>query len=314
MKEAPLVTVLICTYNYVQFIGKAIESIIDQTYPIENIEVVVIDDGSIDDTKRVVEQYNGKIQLLYIYQVNNGKASATRLGIEKAKGKYIFMLDADDYYLSNCLSTVVASFEKYPNVVQVSHLAHRLEGIDTLIDQEAINTLTGVPINGTELLKKNIFKSWSIGLGSTFSGKASVLKKINIPDDVDMYIDYYLFLAISSYGEIIQLDEQLSVFRRHDSSYSEGSIQFEQQSVRALRYLKSAKATCRECLDIYTDFSLRHFMKFFYYSHLWGARKFVQKDFFSTFFNTTYNMMCIFLFYKNKTKQFKNNLRVLIKK
>ena len=224
------------------------------------------------------------------------------------------MLDADDYYLPNCLSTVVVSFEKHPNVIQVSHLAYRLEGIDMMIPQQAENTLTGVAINGTELLKNNIFKSWSVGMGSTFAGNASVLKKINIPDDVDMYIDYYLFLVISTFGEIIQLEEILSVFRRHNSSYSEGSIQFEQQSERAIRYLKSAKATCRECLNVYTDFSLRHFIKLFYYSHLWGARKFVKKDFFTTLFNTIYNMLCIFPFYKNKTKQINNILRVLIKK
>lgn len=313
MNELPLITVLVPTYNYEKYISFAIDSIINQDYPIKNIEIVVIDDGSTDDTKRVVEQYYDKIQLLYIYQKNNGKASATRLGIEKAKGKYIFMLDADDYYLPNCLSTVVDSFEKNPNVVQVSHLAYRLEGIDTMIPQEVKNTVTGIPFDGIELLKKNIFKSWSVGLGSTFAGKADVLKKINIPDDIDMYIDYYLFLAISRFGEIVQLDELLSIFRRHDSSYSEGSNQFEKQSERALRYLKSAKATCRECLNFYKDFSLRQFIKLFYFSHLWAATPYISKSKSLILVKLVFHSLCVLPFYKSKFSFLKSTFRNIIK-
>lgn len=98
-----LVTVIIPTYNSAQFISEAIESVLNQTY--RNFEIVVVDDGSMDNTRRILEPFSKKIK--YIYQENSGPSKARNTGIQNSKGEYIAFLDADDTWLSEKLELQV---------------------------------------------------------------------------------------------------------------------------------------------------------------------------------------------------------------
>jgi len=89
------VTVVIPTYNRAGYICDAIDSVLSQTY--KDYEIIVVDDGSTDDTKGILSKYNGKIR--YFYQENKGVAAARNRGIKKAKGEYIAFLDSDDIWL-----------------------------------------------------------------------------------------------------------------------------------------------------------------------------------------------------------------------
>lgn len=95
----PLVSVVIPAYNSSAYIKEALESVFKQTYA--NIETIVVDDGSTDNTKDVVGPYMGRIK--YIYKANGGPASARNLGIKHSKGEYIAFLDADDMWLGGKL-------------------------------------------------------------------------------------------------------------------------------------------------------------------------------------------------------------------
>jgi len=88
------VSVIIPTYNCAQFITEAIESALMQTYT--DIEIVVVDDGSTDNTKEILKPYIEKNFLTYIYQENQGPGAARNTGIKAATGEYIAFLDADD--------------------------------------------------------------------------------------------------------------------------------------------------------------------------------------------------------------------------
>ena len=83
--EQPLVSVIIPTYNCSKYILNAIESVLSQTY--KNIELIVVDDGSTDDTQKIIEPYLKNI--FYIFQENGGLANARNRGIMEAKGKYM---------------------------------------------------------------------------------------------------------------------------------------------------------------------------------------------------------------------------------
>ena len=98
------VSVIIPAYNGALYIGKAIESVLAQDY--DNYEIIVVDDGSRDNTKEVITQYQN--QLKYIYQNNQGVAQARNKGLESATGKYIAFLDQDDFFLPKKLSAQVA--------------------------------------------------------------------------------------------------------------------------------------------------------------------------------------------------------------
>jgi len=107
MKKEPLVSVIIPTYNRVEFLGEAIESVLDQSY--QNYEILVIDDGSIIDVKSKLKPYLDKIK--YIYQKNQGLAAARNRGIKESKGEYVAFLDDDDLFEVDKLKTQVAVLE-----------------------------------------------------------------------------------------------------------------------------------------------------------------------------------------------------------
>src|SRR4051794_15933358 len=88
----PLVSVIVPCFNHGNYLHKAIESVLKQTY--RNIEIVVIDDGSTDNTRFVTDGYPG---VVYIYQDNKGLPAARNSGIKNSKGDYLLFLDADDW-------------------------------------------------------------------------------------------------------------------------------------------------------------------------------------------------------------------------
>ncbi|OYW44360.1 hypothetical protein B7Z28_00150 [Candidatus Saccharibacteria bacterium 32-45-3] len=95
----PLISIIITNYNYGQFIPKAIESVFEQTYP--NIELVIINDGSTDDSDEVIREIidkNPDRNIKYITRENHGVVYTRNEGIEVASGEYICYLDADDYF------------------------------------------------------------------------------------------------------------------------------------------------------------------------------------------------------------------------
>lgn len=93
-EDQPLVTVVIPAYNSADYISEALDSVIAQDYPA--IEIIVIDDGSTDNTREVVSAYGDRVRL--IAQENQGSAVARNKGIQQAQGKYIAFLDADDVW------------------------------------------------------------------------------------------------------------------------------------------------------------------------------------------------------------------------
>jgi glycosyltransferase involved in cell wall biosynthesis len=109
----PKLSVIIPTYNREGFIGKAIDSVLNQSF--EDYEIVVIDDGSTDDTRKVLEEY--KTQIKYVYQSNSGVSSARNAGILHASGEWIAFLDSDDEWTRGYLSAQMQQIERYPHAV-----------------------------------------------------------------------------------------------------------------------------------------------------------------------------------------------------
>jgi len=101
MDANPKVTVVVPTYNYGRFVCEAIDSILCQTY--RDFEIVVVDDGSTDDTRERLRRYGSQIR--YIHQANRGSSAARNTGIREARGEYVALLDADDTWTPNKLET-----------------------------------------------------------------------------------------------------------------------------------------------------------------------------------------------------------------
>lgn len=115
--EPPLVSVVIPSYNYARFVGEAIESVLDQAY--RHFEVIVIDDGSTDNTGEVVARYP---RVRYLRQKNQGRSVARNNGLRASRGPYVVFLDADDRLLRTALEIGVRNLEARPECAFVSGL------------------------------------------------------------------------------------------------------------------------------------------------------------------------------------------------
>lgn len=106
-----LVSVIIPCYNQARFLRAAVDSVHHQTY--RNFEVIIVDDGSTDDTAAVAADIRDS-RVKYIYQVNRGLAGARNAGLRLAQGEYVAFLDADDVFLPHKLEVQVAALDQHP--------------------------------------------------------------------------------------------------------------------------------------------------------------------------------------------------------
>ncbi len=106
--DYPLVSIIIPTYNRAAALPRAVESVLAQTY--QNWELLVIDDGSTDNTREALKNYGS--QLRYYYQPNKGAGTARNLGIKHSRGEYIAFLDSDDLWLPHKLETQMKLYEE----------------------------------------------------------------------------------------------------------------------------------------------------------------------------------------------------------
>lgn len=105
----PRISVIIPTYNRAAVVRDAIECVMGQTET--NSEIIVVDDGSVDDTRAVVENCgDGRVD--YLYKSNGGPASARNFGLSKARGKYVAFLDSDDTWPQNYLEVMLSKLER----------------------------------------------------------------------------------------------------------------------------------------------------------------------------------------------------------
>jgi glycosyltransferase involved in cell wall biosynthesis len=112
----PHVSVIIPTYNRATYISRAIESILSQSY--RDFEVIVVDDGSCDNTKQVVQAYGDRVR--YMFQDNAGPGAARNLGIRTSEGMYLAFLDSDDAWMPEFLAKTVGALDVHPEVDAVT--------------------------------------------------------------------------------------------------------------------------------------------------------------------------------------------------
>ena len=241
-----LVSVIVPTYNYAHYIIEAIDSVLEQTYPRKLIEIIVADDGSIDNTNEVLKEYIDNGLIHYFFQENKGKANATKNAVQIANGKYIFNLDADDYFYPSKIEETVRVFEEYPDVVHVGSPAKIIyQDRNEEVVESLPKDLIEKPIDGQYLLNRFYRENILFGGGSTYAARSSVLKSINIPDSVDMYIDEFLILAILPFGKSFLLGKEMSAWRVHNSNYSGHRVSKEKQKQKEERLLKSSLAVLK---------------------------------------------------------------------
>lgn len=110
--NTPLVTVAINNYNYGRFLQRAIDSALKQTYP--HVEVVVVDDGSTDNSRDVIASYGEAI--VPVLKSNGGQDSALNAGFAHSQGEIVCLLDSDDIFVAHKIAAIVKTFEQNPDI------------------------------------------------------------------------------------------------------------------------------------------------------------------------------------------------------
>lgn len=212
----PLVSILINNYNYGRFLAEAIESALNQTY--SPIEVIVVDDGSTDNSRSIIESYEPKI--IPILKENGGQATAFNLGFAASRGDIICFLDSDDLFEPHKIEEIVQIFEQHS---EVGWCFHPLTYIGDQIDPEALETNTGT--EGVYDLRDSIKQGKLKGklpFGTATSAicfKRTLLEKI-LPMPVAIRItsdDYIKYLALGLTPGFV-LFKKLAIQRIHGNN------------------------------------------------------------------------------------------------
>lgn len=128
LPEVNLVSVVIPCYDHAQFLAQAIESVLAQSY--SNFEIIVVDDGSTDNTAEVVRRYP---LVRYVYQENAGLSSARNTGLRRSRGKFLVFLDADDRLLANALEMGVNCIREHPECAFVFGHCRAISSSDAIL-------------------------------------------------------------------------------------------------------------------------------------------------------------------------------------
>ena len=147
----PLISIVIPLYNKGKFVKRGLDSVQKQSYT--NWEVIIVDDGSTDNSFDYVKPYLLDKRFKYFYKDNGGVSSARNYGVEKANGEYIVFLDADDYFINTCLENLNDTRLRYSTMAVVSNFAteDRIKGI---LRPSSVKLFPGV--------LRNNFRSWFV--------------------------------------------------------------------------------------------------------------------------------------------------------
>lgn len=204
----PLISVVITCYNHGNYLKKAIESVLSQGW--ENKEVIVVDDGSTDNTKSVTKQFQS---VKYIYQNNQGLSAARNTGAENSQGEYIVFLDADDWLLPDALVSNYEEMLKHPDAAFVSgsYTQFYVEW-DKLIDREQSFPDSDHFIH---LLRKNY-----IAMHATVMYRKWVFDEFKYDTSLKACEDFDLYLSIARKYPIYHHEKKLTVYRIYRQSMS----------------------------------------------------------------------------------------------
>lgn len=211
----PLVSVIIPVYNSSKYILASLQSVTDQSYP--NIEVIVIDDCSTDNSWNLVNEYAIKHKELKCIKLksNLGAAVARNVGINKANGKYLAFLDSDDLWEKDKLSRQVTLLEE--KKCAFCYCSYRIVNQDNKILVDSTEILFEVFYK--DLLKKTVVSTPTVLINLEITGK--ILMPLRRTGQ-----DYaYWLILLKKFGPGIGISEQLVTVRKRSNSLSKNKFQ-----------------------------------------------------------------------------------------
>jgi glycosyltransferase involved in cell wall biosynthesis len=215
----PLVSIIINNYNYACFLKEAIDSALNQTYPLT--EVVVVDDGSSDDSRETIASYGNRISS--VLKENGGQASALNAGVLACRGEILCFLDSDDYFYPDKVAQVVEFFSAQDVNSKPIMLHHCVA-----VKNDGGDDIVGMLYDRTHESPKNLYNfaqryhflvylagpTTGISINRMLADRLFPFPEKGVRVSADDFIVYGSFLL----GDVYSMDKRLSAYRVHSSN------------------------------------------------------------------------------------------------
>ena len=229
------ISVVIPSYNSSKYIDDAINSVLIQTF--KPIEIIVIDDGSFDDTRNLLSDYIYNRKINYYYQENSGSGVARNKGISKANGEYIAFLDSDDYWDKNHLKDLIDPLKKNPKAALVYSGKRWVDK-----DGELLKGYLQQQTYPRGWIFNALFNSNYISSSSVVIARKEFLIEIGGFRETEALRnvqDYDLWLRLSAKHEVESVPKITVSYRRHDDNRTNFSVSREVGIICALKNAES---------------------------------------------------------------------------
>jgi glycosyltransferase involved in cell wall biosynthesis len=215
MSKTPVVSVVIATYNRAHLLEETLESVLGQR--LENYEVIVVDDGSTDETPKIVESFAEKIR--YYRQENRGAAAARNLGVRQARAPWIAIQDSDDLSTPDHLQALYEYVESHPTCAMVfangSYLEGREHNRDTIIPLQKSRRLAMEGVGLIDLFEKSIVRLQAALISkAAFDAVGGMDESLRVCHDLDLFLRIYMSAPVA------YLDRVVFRYRKHQGNIS----------------------------------------------------------------------------------------------
>jgi len=208
----PTVTIYITNYNYGKYIDNAIQSVLKQTYL--DYELIIIDDGSDDDSKEIIKKYQSNDKIYIVFQDNKGLNASNNVALKLSRGKYIIRLDADDYFASHAIEIMVSELERNSKCALVFPDYYHIDKNGTIIEE----------------IKRHNFTSDVTLLDQPAHGACTMIRA-NILESIGGYDEefnrqdgYDIWLKISKLYAVKNISLPLFYYRQHNMSITKDEV------------------------------------------------------------------------------------------
>jgi hypothetical protein len=214
----PRVSVVVPAYNLARFLGRALDSALAQRWPADALQVIVVDDGSTDETPQLLQSYGERVQA--IRQENGGLVAAVNRGLAEVRGEYVALLDADDEWPPDKVTRQVAHLEEHLQVGLV-HGDMTLIDADGEVTADSFFEARGLAPTRGHVLGRLLAGNFVSGGAAMF--RASLLPALWPIDPAAAYPDWWIAACVAAVAEIDHLPGSFNCYRHHGANMSLGS-------------------------------------------------------------------------------------------
>jgi glycosyltransferase involved in cell wall biosynthesis len=212
----PHISVLIDTYNQERYIEQAIVSVLEQDFPRDEMEIVVVDDGSTDSTPSIIEKFLPRLR--YIRKANGGQASAFNAAIPELRGPIVAFLDGDDWWTKDKLSSVARAFEANPGIAAVGHGFYEVRDTEPAREKFVPAKTCLLDLSSVEAARLADAGLTLLGT-SRLSVRREVLNRIGaLPEELVFCADSPIIGFALALGGAVILDRPLCYYRQHSQN------------------------------------------------------------------------------------------------